>query len=216
MVSLHSKFVCCSIYTSLAPDFISLQSQLMMVANCLLAFLLVGLLVTWEWILQVVKPFLEPKTCNKVKFVYSDDHNAMKIMEELFDMDKLESAFGGKDTVGFKFDKYAERMKEDDKKMPAFWTRESHPSRALQPALTNEPPLTPINLQSDSDFSDKERAEDSPSLTHMKLQSDSDVSDKEGAEDPPSNGVNPGGPVDSKVLVVGDESRNGVVGVPLS
>ena len=36
-------------------------------------------------------------------------------MEELFDIDKLESAFGGKNSVGFDYEAYAVRMKEDDK-----------------------------------------------------------------------------------------------------
>ena len=164
----------------------------------------------------MIKPFLEPKTCNKVKFVYSNDPNAKKIMEDVFDMDKLESAFGGNDTVGFNINKYAERMREDDKKIPSFWTRDGHPSRALQPILTNELPSALINLQSDSDASDKERAENSPSLAHINLESDSDASDKEKAENSPSDGVNSGGgggggPVDNNVLD-SDESRNGAVG----
>ncbi|KAF3550012.1 hypothetical protein DY000_02003152 [Brassica cretica] len=37
-------------------------------------------------------------------------------MEENFDMDKLESAFGGNDDSGFNIEKHSERMKEDDKK----------------------------------------------------------------------------------------------------
>ncbi|RVW56257.1 hypothetical protein CK203_096977 [Vitis vinifera] len=96
--------------------------------------------------------------------------------------------------------------------MPSFWTKDSHPSgAALQPALANDPTLTPINLQSDSDASDKERAENPPSLTHINLQSDSDASDKERAENSPSHGVNSGeGPLDNNVLV-SDESRNGAV-----
>jgi len=49
---------------------------------------------------KVVKPFLEPKTANKVKFVYSDDLNSKKIMEDLFDMEHLEFAFGGNDSMG--------------------------------------------------------------------------------------------------------------------
>ncbi|GMI77232.1 hypothetical protein like AT1G22180 [Hibiscus trionum] len=72
---------------------------------------------------KVVKPFLEPKTQNKVKFVYSDDLSTMKIMEDLFDMEKLESAFGGNGDSGFNISKFAERMRGDDKRMPAFWTR---------------------------------------------------------------------------------------------
>ncbi|XP_039001874.1 phosphatidylinositol transfer protein 3-like [Hibiscus syriacus] len=79
---------------------------------------------------KVVKPFLEAKTQNKVKFVYSDDVNSKKAMEDLFDMEKLESAFGGNGDSGFNISKFAERMKEDDKRMPAFWSRENTQSAA--------------------------------------------------------------------------------------
>lgn len=64
----------------------------------------------------MARPFLEPKTRNKVKFVYSDDPITKQIMEENFDMDKMESAFGGNDDSGFNINKHSERMKEDDKK----------------------------------------------------------------------------------------------------
>jgi hypothetical protein len=66
--------------------------------------------------MQVVKPFLEPKTYNKVKFVYADDNSSKKVVEDLFDMDQLESAFGGNDSRGFDINEYAERMREDDKR----------------------------------------------------------------------------------------------------
>ncbi|XP_010538952.1 PREDICTED: random slug protein 5 [Tarenaya hassleriana] len=65
---------------------------------------------------KLVKPFLEPKTRNKVKFVYSDDLETKKILEDLFDMDQLETAFGGNSDSCFNIEKYAERMKEDDQK----------------------------------------------------------------------------------------------------
>ena len=62
--------------------------------------------------MQMVKPFLEPKTSNKVKFVYSDDNLSNKLLEDLFDMEQLEVAFGGKNSdAGFNFEKYAERMR---------------------------------------------------------------------------------------------------------
>ncbi|MBA0566119.1 hypothetical protein Golob_010964 [Gossypium lobatum] len=106
---------------------------------------------------KVVKPFLEPKTQNKVKFVYSDDPNSKKIMEELFDMEKLETAFGGNDDSGFNISKYAERMREDDKRMPAFWTR-GNPQSAEPPVDLNS-----LDLNSDSDASDNGKVDSSPS-----------------------------------------------------
>lgn len=65
----------------------------------------------------MVKPFLDPKTRNKVKFVYSDDNVSKKTLEDIFDMEQLEVAFGGNNSdSSFNFEKYAERMREDDLK----------------------------------------------------------------------------------------------------
>jgi len=109
----------------------------------------------------MVKPLLEPKTYNKVKFAYSDDQNTKKIMEDLFDFDQLESAFGGNDDTGFDINKYADRMKEDDKKIPAFWTRENNPSSVP----TDIPPLDSTRLDSNTDDgSDNEKLDSSTDL----------------------------------------------------
>ncbi|TKY74354.1 Random slug protein 5 [Spatholobus suberectus] len=72
---------------------------------------------------SMVKPLLETETHNKIKFGYSNNHNTKKIMEDLFDMDNLESAFGGNGNTGFDVNKYAEGMKEDDNKKYSFWTQ---------------------------------------------------------------------------------------------
>ncbi|XP_062099360.1 uncharacterized protein LOC133805248 [Humulus lupulus] len=104
----------------------------------------------------LVKPFLEPKTRNKVKFVYSDELNTKKIMEDHFDMDRLESAFGGNDNTGFDIQKYAERMKEDDKRMPAFWTR-GYPPATSEPVLKDDAPSLDsiIKLEDDADSNER-------------------------------------------------------------
>ncbi|KAA8516296.1 hypothetical protein F0562_016589 [Nyssa sinensis] len=41
-------------------------------------------------------------------------------MEELFGIDKLESAFGGRNSNGFNYEAYAARMKEADRRMSDF------------------------------------------------------------------------------------------------
>jgi len=71
----------------------------------------------------MLRPFLETELYNKVKFGYSDDLNTKKMLEGLFDMDKLESAFGGNGDTGFDMNRYAERMKEDESKIISFWTQ---------------------------------------------------------------------------------------------
>ena len=54
----------------------------------------------------MLRPFLETELYNKVKFGYSDDLNTKKMLEDLFDMDKLESAFGGNDDNGQMQERY--------------------------------------------------------------------------------------------------------------
>ena len=68
----------------------------------------------------MVKPFLETKTHKKVKFVYSNDAVSQEKMEELFDLETLESSFGGRNSTGFNYETYAKQMMEDDKKMADF------------------------------------------------------------------------------------------------
>ncbi|XP_052202176.1 uncharacterized protein LOC127807959 isoform X2 [Diospyros lotus] len=71
---------------------------------------------------RVVKRFLDPRIANKVKFVCSENQSSVKIMEDLFDMDKLDSAFGGRGgELVFDINRLVERMREDDKKMRSFW-----------------------------------------------------------------------------------------------
>lgn len=69
---------------------------------------------------QMVKPFLEHKTYKKVTFAYPDNHRSRMMMEELFDMDKLESCFGGNNTAGMNFEAYGQKMREDDKRITGF------------------------------------------------------------------------------------------------
>nr|XP_043606203.1 phosphatidylinositol transfer protein 3-like [Erigeron canadensis]XP_043606204.1 phosphatidylinositol transfer protein 3-like [Erigeron canadensis]XP_043606206.1 phosphatidylinositol transfer protein 3-like [Erigeron canadensis] len=96
---------------------------------------------------KIVKPFLEPKTANKVKFVYADDPNTKSIMDNLFSMDELESAFGGKDEEIFDIKKYAERMKEDDAKRIALYQVESCIEPKAQPNPNEGNGITTNSLQ---------------------------------------------------------------------
>ncbi|KAM3237898.1 phosphatidylinositol transfer protein 3 isoform X1 [Capsicum annuum] len=108
---------------------------------------------------KIAKPFLDPKTASKVKFMYSDDPNSKKIMEDLFDMSLVESAFGGNDEAEFDVNKYAERMREDDKKLSSFWKiKDDNSASSAQPTLTADPSLESTNSDSDSEVID-EKAE---------------------------------------------------------
>uniref|UniRef100_A0A6N2LWS1 Uncharacterized protein n=1 Tax=Salix viminalis TaxID=40686 RepID=A0A6N2LWS1_SALVM len=57
-----------------------------------------------------------------VKFAYTNEISTSKIMEDVFDMDHLKAVSGGKG-VDFDTSKYAERIKEDEKRMPSFRRR---------------------------------------------------------------------------------------------
>ncbi|KAK8541867.1 hypothetical protein V6N12_014488 [Hibiscus sabdariffa] len=69
---------------------------------------------------MILKPFLDPITYQKVKFVYSDDPKSRKIIEEIFYLDKLDAAFGGRNMSGFDYQAYARQMKDDDVRMSSF------------------------------------------------------------------------------------------------
>jgi hypothetical protein len=81
-----------------------------------------------------VKPFLDHETRKKVKFVYSNDKESQKIMAEVFDMNQLDSAFGGNNAAGFEYNSYAEQMRDDDKKMGSLHSLNSADSDASSEA----------------------------------------------------------------------------------
>ncbi|KAM7253024.1 hypothetical protein ACFE04_025642 [Oxalis oulophora] len=136
----------------------------------------------------MVKPFLEQKTRNKVTFVYEDNQNSKKLMEEVFNMNDLESAFGGNNPSGFEISKYAERMKEDDKK------RTNTSSEAAQhPEPLTSTSLDGINLEdSDSDAIENEKVDEIPSDGAEEEKVDeitSEGADTEKNDDCPSNEI---------------------------
>lgn len=63
--------------------------------------------------LQIVKPFLDPKTARKVKFVYSNDPTSMKPLSDLIDKEDVEAALRDEN---FNFEDYTDQMRLDDAK----------------------------------------------------------------------------------------------------
>ncbi|WOK92157.1 phosphatidylinositol transfer protein 3 [Canna indica] len=105
---------------------------------------------------KVVRPFLDPKTFKKVKFVYPSVSDSKKIMEDTFNMDELDCAFGGKNQFIFNVDDYATRMREEDKRMLLFWSQ-GNASSCEQPSLTTpDATFSKPDSASDSDESEKE------------------------------------------------------------
>jgi hypothetical protein len=68
---------------------------------------------------QIVKPFLDPKTFRKVKFVYSKNAESMKILSELFDEDTLKGTFDNPND--YNHEQYSKLMQEDDLKSSLHW-----------------------------------------------------------------------------------------------
>jgi hypothetical protein len=68
--------------------------------------------------MQIVKPFLDPRTARKVKFVYSDDAESMKVLDILFDKDKVDASLADDD---FDLAEYAKLMQSDDEKVAVTW-----------------------------------------------------------------------------------------------
>ncbi|XP_039801678.1 uncharacterized protein LOC120665980 isoform X2 [Panicum virgatum] len=75
-----------------------------------------------EKICWIIKHFLEQKMNEKVKFVYNNNSESQRIMGDMFDLGKLESTFGGRNTAGLDINKYAEKMRRQDQIRGA-WTQ---------------------------------------------------------------------------------------------
>nr|CDM86141.1 unnamed protein product [Triticum aestivum] len=65
---------------------------------------------------KIAKNFVQPNMKEKVKFVYANKPESLKIIADIFDLDTLELSFGGRSTSAiFDINKYAERMIRADK-----------------------------------------------------------------------------------------------------
>ncbi|CAA6661927.1 unnamed protein product [Spirodela intermedia] len=116
----------------------------------------------FEQFRKLVRPFLESETYQKVKFIFSDDPESQKIDGELFDLDELESAFGGHNPIEFDYNEFQERMKKDEMKFsdPTSSPGDLHPTEekdavmVTQAAELSEPILQP-GEEAQSDASDE-------------------------------------------------------------
>eukprot|EP00271_Cylindrocystis_brebissonii_P013061 TRINITY_DN32618_c0_g1_i1.p1 TRINITY_DN32618_c0_g1~~TRINITY_DN32618_c0_g1_i1.p1 ORF type:complete len:303 (+),score=62.06 TRINITY_DN32618_c0_g1_i1:218-1126(+) len=65
---------------------------------------------------RMVKPFMDPKTVKKVCFINPRQANKEQILEEMFDLETLDSTFGGRATWSYDHTSYGEMMREDDRR----------------------------------------------------------------------------------------------------
>ncbi|KAJ0604312.1 putative CRAL-TRIO lipid binding domain-containing protein [Helianthus annuus] len=71
--------------------------------------------------LQIVKFFMDPKTSQKVKFVYPKNKESVELMRSYFDVDNLPTEFGGKATMKYDHEDFSRLMAQDDVKAAKFW-----------------------------------------------------------------------------------------------
>ncbi|XP_065851636.1 CRAL-TRIO domain-containing protein C23B6.04c-like [Euphorbia lathyris] len=76
---------------------------------------------------KAVKYFLDPKTFQKVKFVYPKSKDSVELMRSLFDVDNLTSEFGGKATMKYDHEEFSRMMVEDDSKTAKYWGFDNNP-----------------------------------------------------------------------------------------
>ncbi|XAR61772.1 hypothetical protein NMG60_11016285 [Bertholletia excelsa] len=70
---------------------------------------------------KIVKYFLDPKTFQKVKFVYPKNKDSVDLMRSYFDVDNLPTEFGGKATLKYDHEEFSRLMVEDDEKTAKLW-----------------------------------------------------------------------------------------------
>ncbi|KAF8012484.1 hypothetical protein BT93_I0605 [Corymbia citriodora subsp. variegata] len=76
---------------------------------------------------KAIKYFLDPKTSEKVKFVYPKNKVSVELMTTFFDVDNLPSEFGGKATLKYDHEEFSRMMAEDDVKTAKFWGLDDKP-----------------------------------------------------------------------------------------
>ncbi|KAJ0536118.1 putative CRAL-TRIO lipid binding domain, CRAL/TRIO domain, CRAL/TRIO domain superfamily [Helianthus annuus] len=75
----------------------------------------------FEALWKMVKYWLDPKTFQKVKFVYPKNKESVEIMQSCFDADNLPTEFGGKATMKYDHEEFSKLMVQDDLKTAKFW-----------------------------------------------------------------------------------------------
>ena len=71
--------------------------------------------------MQIVQYFLDPKTFQKIKFVYPKNKESVELMKSYFDVDNLPIEFGGKATMKYDHEAFSKLMVQDDEKGAKYW-----------------------------------------------------------------------------------------------
>ncbi|KAL9271992.1 Phosphatidylinositol transfer protein 3-like protein [Drosera capensis] len=91
---------------------------------------------------KVVKYFLDPKTFEKVKFVYPKNKESVELMSSFFDVENLPAEFGGKATLDYDHEEFSKMMAKDDIKTAQFWGIENKENGYYSTEAAPEVPQT--------------------------------------------------------------------------
>lgn len=69
---------------------------------------------------------MDPKTFQKVKFVYPKNKDSVELMSSYFDSDNLPTEFGGKATLQYDHEEFSRQMVQDDVKAAKLWGLDEH------------------------------------------------------------------------------------------
>lgn len=112
------------------------------------------------WIVQLVKPFLDPKTFRKVKFVYSKNPESQKILAEYFEEDAIKSIL--EDQNDYTHDEYAKLMQDDDQKSALYWKGAGLAKAEAEPAAEDQSRSVELPEAGDLKREDAPAKEDAP------------------------------------------------------
>ncbi|XP_059623662.1 uncharacterized protein LOC132266706 [Cornus florida] len=104
---------------------------------------------------KVVKLFLDPKTFQKIKFVYPNNKESEEIMRSFFDVENLPSEFGGTGSLKYDHEEFSRLMAQDDVKTAKFWgfddSKPCHAMNGYSGAEVAPEPVSLHHLQAESD-----------------------------------------------------------------
>ncbi|KAL9245864.1 hypothetical protein vseg_019466 [Gypsophila vaccaria] len=86
---------------------------------------------------KVVKYFLDPKTFQKVKFVYPKNKESAELMTIYFDVENLPKEFGGTATLEYDHEEFSRMMAEDDVKTSKIWGFDDKPRHSANSHIAN-------------------------------------------------------------------------------
>ncbi|CAN1225284.1 Phosphatidylinositol transfer protein 3, partial [Linum perenne] len=95
---------------------------------------------------KAIKYFMDPKTSQKVKFVYPNKKESVEIMSSLFDADNLPKEFGGKATLHYDHEEFSRLMALDDVRTAKFWGLDEKPTLISSNLAGNQVAPEPMAL----------------------------------------------------------------------